>query len=724
MTGSEKQNNQYLSASLEWLRVRVQKFIDEATPVAPSATQPSPAQPVKAAPPPDAPAERSAGRLARWLNPSAAQPAIAAPARPTLLIAEAAPNPQSSGEPASPPLDEAGAEKARVAAAQVDPPPGLIVLAQRLGLSNFERDTLLLCAAVEFDPGFPALLARAQGAGRNYPTFGLALNIFEEASWDALAAHRPLRQDRLIEINQPGATPLTSSALRADERIVNFLKGLNVVDDRLLTLFTPVDATAAQVSVLQQGTVDNVLDRLHDSVNDTAIPIVQLTGEDSGSKLAVAAQACSTLRRQLFRVGSESIPQAIAEMETLARLWQRETFLLPVSLYIDASNLDASSEAQANLIRFLSRGLGLVFLSVRDAPVRAGVPSFPVEVKKPSAAEQFGAWQGLLGKEEGIAPADVNAAAAMLAGQYNLNLEDIHEGAGLAAKAPPAEGTICDRAWAACRDLSAPRLDALAQKLDVKATWNDLVLPDEQMLLMKSIAGQVRQRHTVYDDWGFAARMNRGFGITALFAGESGTGKTMAAEVIASDLKLNLYRIDLSAVVSKYIGETEKNLRRLFDAAEQGGAILFFDEADALFGKRSEVKDSHDRYANIEINYLLQRMEGFGGLAILATNQKTALDQAFMRRLRFVVNFQFPGPTERKAIWQTAIPETTPKGDLDFDRLAKLSVTGGNIHSIALNAAFLAAQNGEQVTMPTLMMAARMEMRKLEKPSSEAEFRL
>jgi SpoVK/Ycf46/Vps4 family AAA+-type ATPase len=197
----------------------------------------------------------------------------------------------------------------------------------------------------------------------------------------------------------------------------------------------------------------------------------------------------------------------------------------------------------------------------------------------------------------------------------------------------------------------------------------------------------------------------------------------MAAEVIANDLRLYLYRIDLSAVVSKYIGETEKNLRRLFDAAEQGGAILFFDEADALFGKRSEVKDSHDRYANIEINYLLQRMEGFSGLAILATNMKAALDPAFMRRLRFIVNFQFPSVKERRQIWEKALPTDTPAEPLDYDRLARLNVTGGNIHSIALNAAFLAASRQSPVSMPLLMTAARAELRKLEKPVTEAEFR-
>jgi SpoVK/Ycf46/Vps4 family AAA+-type ATPase len=217
--------------------------------------------------------------------------------------------------------------------------------------------------------------------------------------------------------------------------------------------------------------------------------------------------------------------------------------------------------------------------------------------------------------------------------------------------------------------------------------------------------------------------MTRGLGISALFAGESGTGKTMAAEVIANELDLALYRIDLSAVVSKYIGETEKNLRRLFDAAEQGGAILFFDEADALFGKRSEVKDSHDRYANIEINYLLQRMEAFSGLAILATNMKSALDSAFMRRLRFIVNFPYPGPAERRRMWERALAPAVPHEALDYERLSRLGLSGGNIHSIALNASFMAAARGGTLTQATLMSAVRAEMRKLDKPISDAELR-
>ncbi len=244
-------------------------------------------------------------------------------------------------------------------------------------------------------------------------------------------------------------------------------------------------------------------------------------------------------------------------------------------------------------------------------------------------------------------------------------------------------------------------------------------MPEGEMRQLRQIADQVEGRSRVYDEWGFRVKMNRGLGISVLFAGESGTGKTMAAEVIANHLRLNLYRIDLSAVVSKYIGETEKNLRRLFDGAEDGGAILFFDEADALFGRRSEIKDSHDRYANIEINYLLQRMEAYAGLAILATNLKSALDQAVLRRLRFIVNFPFPTQEERLRIWQRVFPPQTPVNGLDYDHLARLNLTGGNIHNIALSAAFLAAKDGGRVSMPQVLEAARYEIRKMGQPANE-----
>ncbi len=267
------------------------------------------------------------------------------------------------------------------------------------------------------------------------------------------------------------------------------------------------------------------------------------------------------------------------------------------------------------------------------------------------------------------------------------------------------------------------RIDELAQHIEPLATWADLVLPEAQIETLHEIVAHIRQMGVVYGDWGFAAKSTRGLGISALFSGASGTGKTMAAEVLANELGLDLYRIDLSAVVSKYIGETEKNLRRVFDAAEETGAILLFDEADALFGKRSEVKDSHDRYANIEVSYLLQRMESYRGLAILTTNFKAALDPAFLRRIRFIVNFPFPDAVLRAQIWRRVFPSQTPVDGIDLGRLTQLSVAGGNIRNIAMNAAFLAADAGEPVGMAHLLHATRGEYAKLEQPMSDAEFR-
>jgi len=209
-----------------------------------------------------------------------------------------------------------------------------------------------------------------------------------------------------------------------------------------------------------------------------------------------------------------------------------------------------------------------------------------------------------------------------------------------------------------------------------------------------------------------------------VFAGQSGTGKSLAAEIIAHELDLTVYRVDLSGVVSKYIGETERNLRRVFDAADEGGVLLLFDEADALFGKRSDVKDSHDRYANIEVNYLLQRMEDYAGVAILTTNQRHAIDQAFLRRLRFVVNFPFPSHAERKALWLRAFPDRTPVDDLDVDRLSILSASGGMIRNIALNAAYTAAGNDSRVTTQLVLNLAHLEFVKHDLPVSEHDFQV
>ena len=277
--------------------------------------------------------------------------------------------------------------------------------------------------------------------------------------------------------------------------------------------------------------------------------------------------------------------------------------------------------------------------------------------------------------------------------------------------------------WDSCRAHARSQLDDIARRIEPAAHWDDLVLPERERKTLLAIADQVRHRPTVCGDWGFSEKGERRLGFAVLFAGPSGTGKRLAAEVLATELRLDLYRIDLSAVVGKYIGETEKNLRRIFDAAEAGGAVLLFDEADALFGKRGEVKDSHDRYANIEVNYLLQRMESYRGLAILTTNREEDIDRGFLSRMRFIVRFPFPDAAMRAKIWKRTFPPRTPLDALDFARLAQLEVSGGSIHDIALNAAFLAASSGCGISMGHLKDAARAEYARLDRKPTKAEAR-
>ena len=268
---------------------------------------------------------------------------------------------------------------------------------------------------------------------------------------------------------------------------------------------------------------------------------------------------------------------------------------------------------------------------------------------------------------------------------------------------------------AACRAQSSPKLGSLARKIEPKHTWDEIVLPQDSFAQLRELCEQARWRHRVYGEWGFDRKLSLGKGLNALFSGPPGTGKTMAAEVIAGELQLDLYRIDLSQVVSKYIGETEKNLHQIFLEAEAAQAILFFDEADALFGKRSEVKDAHDRYANIEVGYLLQKMEEYEGVAILATNLSRHIDDAFLRRMHFIIEFPFPDLQYRRQIWQGVFPRETPLADeVDFDVLAReIKLAGGNIKNIALAAAFYTAGNGQIVQMPHLWQAARREHQKL-----------
>jgi|RhiMetdeSRZDD1v2_1073273.scaffolds.fasta_scaffold28651_1 hypothetical protein len=595
-------------------------------------------------------------------------------------------------------------------------PPALEILSKTFGLSPFERAILLLCAGIELDSSFPPLCAEAQrDPARSYPTFSLALAALPEPHWSALNPGAPLRHWRLMEIlHQPG-TPLTTVPLRIDERILHFLTGVQHLDERLVGSLEVVRASedlAPSHSALAHKIANMWRHARH------PLPMLQLCGTDDVSRRSIAASGCAQIGLLLHALKADDVPAHPVEFEGFVRLWEREAALTSSALFVETEATDRTdAKAQRNISRLLERLRSPLLLSTRDQwrPLRRVVRT--IEVCKPTPEEQRVMWYSLLGK----AAAGLNGQIGDLVAQFNLNASAIRASVTEALEAGAQGGELVEALWNAGRSQARPRLEELAQRIEAVATWDDLVLPDHERSLLKEIAVHVRQRATVYESWGFAASSNRGLGISALFAGASGTGKTMAAEVLANSLRLDLYCIDLSSVVSKYIGETEKNLRRVFDAAEDGGAILFFDEADALFGKRSEVKDSHDRYANIEINYLLQRMEQYRGLAVLATNMKSALDPAFLRRIRFVVNFPFPDATQRADIWQRVFPPSTPAEGLDVNKLARLNVAGGNIRNIALNAAFLAADSGQPVQMSHLARAARNEYAKIEKPAPEAE---
>jgi hypothetical protein len=590
------------------------------------------------------------------------------------------------------------------ARAQLEVPAALDRLMAAFGLSPFERDVLLMCAGVELDAGFDA---QCREAGASPPTFSAALSILAEPHWSALAPRAPLRRWLLVGAGD-GAT-LATRPLRVDERVLHFLTGTGYLDERLEDLVAYVEPPLALPPSQVQAA--HRIPRLWDAAGEA--PVICLCAPAGAAPSAVAAQGCADAGLALHALRAAEAPGLREDRARFVALWEREAVLLGSALLIELDDDDPPEAAHA-ATALARRVAGPVLLAARE-PVRTpGRTTAVIEVKRPTRAEQETLWTNALGPMA----ARLDGAVGELIAQFDLGPREIE----VAVREADPQAPVASL-WQACRRHARPRLDDLAQRIDPDVGWDDLVLPDDRLAALREIALQVRHRARVYEAWGFGAGSGRGLGISVLFHGSSGTGKTLAAEVLASELDLDLYRIDLSRVVSKYIGETEKHLRRVFDAAEEGGVVLLFDEADALFGKRSEVKDSHDRYANIEISYLLQRMEAYRGLAILTTNQKSALDQAFLRRLRFVVAFPFPDEAERARVWARAFPPATPTDGLDVAALARLSVAGGNIRNVALGAAFLAADDGGKVTMAHLLRAARSECAKIEHPLSAAETR-
>ena len=587
-----------------------------------------------------------------------------------------------------------------------EPGSALGHLVELLGLSGFERQVLLLAAAVELDGDVAALSAEVQGGADPRPTFALALSALPGAHWDALGPKSPLRCWRLVDLG--GASTLATRPLCLDERVLHHLTGLPALDARLEGVLR-ADGEARPLAPAQRQ-LAHELARTVAAARTPAVAI--LDGEDVDARLGVAQELAAALGRRALVVRAEALPPPGAELAELTRLSDREAVLLAGLCIVDVEG--ASATAVAALLELLAAPL-VVVVGEHAGPI-AGRLALRRAVALPSPVQQRELWAGAL-------PASLVDALAgtveEVAQHYRLGASAVdavaHElTASAEAQAPAALHRLC-------REHARVRLEGLAERIDPAATWDDLVLPAAHLALLHNIALHMRHRTQVYERWGFGARTTRGLGVTALFTGESGTGKTLAAEVLAAELGLDLHRIDLSATVSKYIGETEKNLRRLFDAAEASGAVLLFDEADALFGKRGEVKDGHDRYANLEVAYLLQRMESYRGLAILTTNLRSNLDRAFLRRLRFVVQFPFPDETQRAEIWRRAFPPATPLEGIDPERLAQLVVAGGAIHAIAMSSAFAAAEDGTPVTPAHVLGAVQVEYAKVERTLTGAE---
>lgn len=589
-------------------------------------------------------------------------------------------------------------------------PAAIDVLTNLFGLSRFERDVLLLCAGVEMNAEVARICGEALAPGhRPSVTFGLALAALEEPHWSALTPVSPLRRWRLVELDE--SMGVANARLRIDERVLHYLAGVNYLDPRLRPLLH-IRHTGELLAAAHRETAATILSAIGGSWSSSGL--VLLTGDDLQGQGDIAASVASELGLQLYVLPAALVPTGAPEIEALGVLWQREAFLLHAALIVECTEHEVPKQV-GGLVDQLS---GLVFVIGSDVPplVRQAVSYV---VNRPQAVEQRALWEQALGQDAAL----VNGSLDGVSWQFRLSAGTIATTGAQVRKRLAGNERPEGLLWRACRTAGRSKLDDLAQRIEPAADWEALIVSTQQQTTLRAMVAQVRHRLTVYQDWGFGSHGTRGLGITALFAGESGTGKTLASEVLANELNLDLYRIDLSAVVSKYIGETERNLRRLFDAADESGAILLFDEADALFGKRSEVKDSHDRYANIEVSYLLQRMEAYRGLAILTTNMKASLDQAFHRRLRFVVHFPFPDAAQREAIWRTMFPASAPVEGLDYAKLARLHMAGGSIRNIALNAAFLAAQARQPLRMGHLLQAAQSEAGKRDRPLSDAETR-
>jgi len=585
-------------------------------------------------------------------------------------------------------------------------PASIDRLALLFALSPFDEDCLLLALAPRLDASFCALFGYAQDRLQlSTATLHLARVLFAgapgEAQWrvlDRFSPDAPLRRFGLIWIDDAHQAAL--SPFEIDERVMRFLIGEDYLDPRLRGVLSPVGA--APVPDRHRLAAQALAANLRRSGRCSAI----VFGPPQSGKRAVATRIAEEIGLGIKELSPDFASGGPETQRSHLALLAREATLGGFAVLVDASHVSrAESDARARAARELAQTMLLDFdgacLVVAEDRLDVA-PSVPrLKLAALDSADRLSIWRNELG------PSHRAEDVERVAEHFRFGPSDIPV---IARHADETDGL-----WAASRAYASRGLDDLAERIEPRFTWDDIVLPANVLHDLHAITAQVRYQSQVYNRGGFGKKLVRGRGISALFAGPSGVGKTMAAEVIARELGLDLCRIDLSGVVSKYIGETERHLNTIMRKMEVGGAVLFFDECDALFGMRSEVKDSHDRYANIEVSYLLQRMESYSGLAILATNLKGHVDPAFMRRLRFVIDIPFPDANLRRSIWQRVFPAETPTDRLDFDALARLEVPGGNISVIAVNAAFLAAAEGGPVKMSHIGRAAQGEFRKIDK---------
>ena len=619
-------------------------------------------------------------------------------------------------------------------------------LAQLFHLTPFEAQSLLVCLAAEVDRKYEKLYAYLQDdVTRKKPSVDLILKLLCQTLPEKLAARvafdpsSPLVKYRLLQMTDAspdGPSPLISRFLKLDDRIVNFLLGFEQLDSRLEPFVRLVSGQAK----LDEVPVGEQIQRRMRSFTgwhsrhreSRREPIVfHFSGPYGSGKRLLAEAICHELRLPLLLAEADKMTSGQMSSEETLWLMGREAVLQSAGLCIQDFDSLLADEKQTILLKSLLEVTKIfsitLFLLGRRTWKPLGllddVAFVDCEIPIPDDGIRKRLWKSHL---NGRSPLASDADVGALASKFRFTpgqIQDALAAAGNLARwrSPERAALTAEDLHAGCRAQSEPKLSTLARKIKPLHSWKDIVLPADALAQLGEICQRVAQSYRVLGEWGFATKLSTGRGVNALFAGPSGTGKTMAAGILANELGLDLYKIDLSQVVSKFIGETEKNLDSIFTGAENSNVILFFDEADALFGKRSEVRDSHDRYANIEISYLLQKMEDYEGVAILATNLRQNLDEAFIRRLAFSINFPFPDEADRRRIWTSIWPAGISfANNVDFDRLAQqFKLSGGNIKNVALAAAFLAAADGGIVNMSHLLHAVRREFQKLGKVLTE-----